>query len=192
MQGNILYSFGIILEMSEELSPEHYQHPSKERKRKLPTKTEWRKQAEKMKNPKALTAQELVELHRFLGDSNNPFKTESERQDAGTVNALRHEVLRRHGLNPEEWVFYTMTQPHRTIPNTAGPLTAKDIERLSRMLPEGIEMFVNQGAIHTTSELDRQRGREPFITLQNTWEIYIREKPAQIEPPTPQIEGPKE
>ncbi len=179
--------------MSEELSPEHYPKPSKERKRKLPTKEEWHEQAKKMLRPKDLTAKELVELHRFLDDSNNPFKTEEERQNARVINALRSEVLRRHGLNPDEWVFYTTTQPQDMKESkNETQLTEDDMKRLHNLLPDDIELFVAQGVTAPSLISYDKREENVFKTIPNHWEVYIREKPAQIHSTSPQIEGPKE
>lgn len=167
---------------------------SRSKKRPMRTKKRWMEMGQRiLKGLANLTPEEALETIQYLDQRFNPNLSEAERVDADTVHALRAERLRRMGINPDEWTLLSYTQPSAlTSKNLDAQFTESDMERWSKMLPHGMELFVIQGEVSSTSEIDRSRGQEPFITIPHCWEIYTRIKPeGQLEAAQTQIEGPQ-
>lgn len=165
------------------------------KKRPLRTKKGWLEMGKRiMKGLANLTPEEALETMQYLDQRFNPNITEEERMNASTVFALRAERLRRMGINPEEWTYFTSSQPEKfRAGHTDEPFAETDMAHWNQQLPEGMELFVVQGEISSTSEPDRRNGRETFVTIPHFWEIYIRIKPeGQLATPQAQIEIPKE
>lgn len=166
----------------------------KTKKRKLRTRKAWMENAEKLKDLTKLSPQEVIGVLKFLDGRANPFISEERRINEDITHALRDEKLRRMGLNPEDWTYFTSSQPTELKAGSIDvPFTEEDMARWNQRLPEGMELFVMQGEISPTSDIDRSRGREPFISIPHFWEIYTRIKPeAQLEAAQPRIEGPQD
>lgn len=144
------------------------------RKEKLYSEEEWDEIAQKyLEDFSGLDASEVFKRVDQLDMSANPFISSEERMNHRIARALEDERLRREGLNPEEWAHFHITQPEAGA-NT--PLTDKDMERISKKFPSGIELFVLQGFVGThTNPLTSNGG-----LIDHSWKIFIRVKPNEL------------
>lgn len=149
-----------------------------EKKKKLLAKKEWTELTRKLLHIQDLSAHELVELYRTLRSNENPFFSQERRHKEYIVQQLRNERLARHGKNPDEWVFSSNVQPENYSSGNKEGFTEEDMAKWQKIFPEGLEFFVIQGQILPGSEY---KPDEPFSIKDQVWEIYIKEKPKELE-----------
>ena len=162
--------------MIEEDLPEIYKPPPKKEK-PLFTGKAWKKIADDVI---AITPQtdplDAFRQIRQRDSSRNPHISQEERNRERVTNAIREERLRREGLNPDEWAYYVGTQPIGYGSRGKPPIGEVDMERWSSGLPQGLELYIVQGAVSSGSEFHEAN----YDLMDHNWEVYVRVRPNEL------------
>lgn len=173
--------------MAEEDLPDL--HRSSVKKERLVTKKRWDKMTaeymELLKNGSEMNPKEAFRIIKQMDMAVNPYISEERRNRARVVRTLEKEILRREGLNPEEWIYFTSVQPQAGWDT---PFTDEDMKRIAKQLPSGLELFVIPGQVSPGSN----HLKANYTTIDHFWSVFVRLKPHEISTTPPAIEPPKD